>query len=92
VLPAPFESRAAVAAGPHAGTSIGIGPNKYPVSVAAICAEHLRELRGHPVEESLERAMEAGLVVTSDAAALVEADPDFARSLPDTPAGSPAYS
>jgi hypothetical protein len=70
---------------------VAIHDNRYTDFVAAICAEHLREHRGHPVEQSLERAMDAGLVVTATAAALVEADPDFARSLPDTPAGDPAY-
>jgi MoaA/NifB/PqqE/SkfB family radical SAM enzyme len=70
---------------------VAIHDNRYTDFVAAICAEHLREHRGYAVERSLERAMDAGLVVTANAAALVEADPDFARSLPETPAGHPAY-
>ena len=36
-------------------------------------------------------AIDAGLVVTTNAAVLVEADPDWADSLPETPEGHPAY-
>ena len=70
---------------------VAIHDNRYTDFVAAVCAAHLREHRGDAVEDSLERAMDAGLVVTSNAAALVEADPDWARGLPETPAGHPAY-
>src|SRR3954452_17242713 len=49
--------------------AVAIHSNRYTDFVAAICAEHLRELRGKAVEESLEAAAEAGLVVTANAAA-----------------------
>jgi hypothetical protein len=71
--------------------AVAIHDNRYTDFVAAICAAHLREHRGKPVEDSLNRAMDAGLVVTANAAALVEADPDWAASLPETPEGHPAY-
>lgn len=71
--------------------AVAIHDNRYTDFVAAICAAHLREHRGYDVEDSLEKAIDAGLVVTANAAALVEADPDWARSLPETPAGHPAY-
>jgi hypothetical protein len=71
--------------------AVAIHDNRYTDFVAAICAAHLYEVREIPVEESLESAMDAGLVVTANAAALVEADPDWARSLPETPEGHPAY-
>jgi hypothetical protein len=70
--------------------AVAIHANRYTDFVAAVCAEHLRDHRGHDVEESLEKALDAGLVVTAKAAALVEADPDWARGLPDTPVGHPA--
>jgi hypothetical protein len=57
--------------------AVAIHANRYTDFIAAICAEHVREQRDTPVEESLERAVEAGLVVTPEAAALVEADPDW---------------
>lgn len=71
--------------------AVAIHDNRYTDFVAAICAAHLREHRGWDVEDSLEKAIDAGLVVTANAAALVEADPDWARGLPETPAGHPAY-
>jgi hypothetical protein len=71
--------------------AVAIHANRYTDFVAAICAAHLREHRGTPVEESLEAAIDAGLVVTANAAALVEADPDWSAELPETPAGHPAY-
>ena len=71
--------------------AVAIHDNRYTDFVAAICAAHLLEHRGDEVEDSLESAMDAGLVVTSNAAALVEADPDWARGLPETPEGHPAY-
>jgi hypothetical protein len=71
--------------------AVAIHDNRYTDFVAAICAAHLRDHRDKPVEQSLDSAMDAGLVVTTNAAALVEADPDWARSLPETPEGHPAY-
>src|SRR3954468_15558623 len=60
---------------------VAIHANRYTDFVAAICAAHLREHRGTAVEDSLERALDAGLVVTPAAAALVEADPDWMADL-----------
>jgi hypothetical protein len=71
--------------------AVALHDNRYTDFVAAICAAHLREHRGRPVEQSLESAIDAGLVVTTNAAALVEADPDWARGLPERPEGHPAY-
>ena len=71
--------------------AVAIHDNRYTDFVAAICAAHLRDHRGREVEESLEAAIDSGLVVTANAAALVEADPDWAAGLPETPAGHPAY-
>src|SRR4051794_5575323 len=65
--------------------AVAIHDNRYTDFVAAICAAHLRDHRGVRVEESLEAASDAGLVVTTNAAVLVEADPDWALSLPETP-------
>jgi hypothetical protein len=71
--------------------AVAIHDNRYTDFVAAVCAAHLAEHRGKPVEESLDTAIDAGLVVTANAAALVEADPDWARGLPETPEGHPAW-
>jgi hypothetical protein len=71
--------------------AVAIHDNRYTDFVAAICAAHLREQRDKAVEDSLDSAIDAGLVVTANAAALVEADPDWARTLPETPEGHPAY-
>jgi hypothetical protein len=68
--------------------AVAIHANRYTDFVAAVCARHLYELRGIPLEESLEKAIEAGVVVTARAAALVEADPDWIGTLTDL-AGSP---
>ena len=57
--------------------AVAIHDNRYTDFVAAICAAHLRDHRGDAVEDSLETAIDAGLVVTANAAALVEADPDW---------------
>jgi hypothetical protein len=57
--------------------AVAIHANRYTDFVAAVCAKHLEELRGFDVEDSLEAAVEAGLVVTPEAAALVEADPEW---------------
>lgn len=55
--------------------AVAIHANRYTDFVAAVCAKHLQEHRGIPVEDSFEAAMDAGLVITDGAAALVEADP-----------------
>lgn len=57
--------------------AVAIHGNRHTAFVAAVCARHLQDLRGVPVEDSLAAATEAGLVVTPEAAALVEADPDW---------------
>ena len=57
--------------------AVAIHGNRHTDFVAAVCARHLEDERGKPIDESLERAMEAGLFVTAQAAALVEADPDW---------------
>src|SRR3954466_12892566 len=61
--------------------AVAIHANRYTDFVAAVCAAHLRQHRGTAVEDSLERAMDAGLVVTPASAALVEADPDWIAGL-----------
>jgi hypothetical protein len=66
---------------------VAIHANRYTDFVAAVCAKHLYELRGIPVEDSLEKAIDAGMVVTARAAALVEADPDWIATLTE-PAGA----
>jgi hypothetical protein len=71
--------------------AVAIHANRYTDFVAAVCAKHIEDQRGIPADESLEKAIEAGLVVTQQAAELVEADPDWLRGLPDHPAGYPAY-
>lgn len=43
--------------------AVAIHDNRYTDFVAAICAYHLFEQRGTPIEESLEAAAEAGLAV-----------------------------
>ena len=43
--------------------AVAIHENRWTDFVAEICAEHLHEVRGTPVEESLERATEAGLAL-----------------------------
>ena len=43
--------------------AVAIHDNRYTDFVAAICAQHLLEHRNTPIEESLERAAEAGLAV-----------------------------
>ena len=70
---------------------VAIHANRYTDFVAAICAKHLLDLRGIDVRDSLAAAMEAGLVVTQSAAALVEADPEWIEVLPNLPSGAPAY-
>ena len=43
--------------------AVAIHANRYTDFVAAVCARHLYDHRGTPVEESLERALDAGLAV-----------------------------
>jgi hypothetical protein len=43
--------------------AVAIHDNRYTDFVASICAQHLLEHRGIPIEESLESAAEAGLKV-----------------------------
>lgn len=57
--------------------AVAIHANRRTDFVAAVCALHLLEHRGTPVEESLWAAIAAGLTVSAEAAALVEADPDW---------------
>jgi hypothetical protein len=61
--------------------AVAIHGNRYTAFVAAICAQHLCEHKDLPVEDGLQRAIDAGLVVTDDAAVLVEADPDWIESV-----------
>jgi hypothetical protein len=53
--------------------AIAIHGNRWTDFVAAVCAAHLHEARGVPVEEGLEEAAEAGLTVTAEAQRLVGA-------------------
>jgi hypothetical protein len=69
--------------------AVAIHGNRYTDFVAAVCAKHLYDLRGIPVDESLQKAIDAGLVVTAQAAELVEADPDWLADLDDPT--TPAY-
>ena len=71
--------------------AVAIHANRYTDFVAAVCAKHLLDLRGVPVQGSLERAIDTGLDVTQRAAELLEADPDWLMALPDSPSGAPAY-
>ncbi|HEX4719293.1 MAG TPA: hypothetical protein VH300_12235 [Thermoleophilaceae bacterium] len=71
--------------------AVAVHANRYTDFVAAACAQHLLDLRGIDLEDSLEAAMEAGLVVTQRAAALVEADPDWIEGLPERPGGLPTH-
>jgi hypothetical protein len=43
--------------------AVAIHDNRYTDFVAAICAHHLLDLRGIPIEDSLEKARDAGLPV-----------------------------
>jgi hypothetical protein len=51
--------------------AVAIHGNRWTDFVAAVCAAHLHEARGVPVEEALEEAAEAGLTVTAEAQRLV---------------------
>jgi hypothetical protein len=57
--------------------AVALHGNRYTDFVAAVCAQHVYEHKGVAVEESLTAASEAGLVVTAQAAAMVEADPGW---------------
>jgi hypothetical protein len=53
--------------------AIAVHGNRHTDVAAAVCAACLHDVYGVPVEEGLVRAVEAGLVVTREAAALVGA-------------------
>jgi hypothetical protein len=57
--------------------AVAIHGNRYTHFVAAICAKHLEQHRDVPIDEALDMAIEAGLTVTPEVAALVEADPEW---------------
>lgn len=63
--------------------AVAIHANRYTDFVAAVCAQHLYDHRGTPVEDSLDAAMDAGLRVSAKAAVLVEVDPDWLTGLAD---------
>lgn len=65
--------------------AVAIHANRHTDVVAAVCALHLCDHRGTPVEESFDAAIAAGLTVTAKAALLVEADPDWIAELPREP-------
>ena len=48
--------------------------NRHTDFVAAVCAAHLHEARGVDPGDGLRAAMDAGLIVTPDACALVGVD------------------
>ena len=54
--------------------ALAVHGNRYTDFVAAVCAAHVHEARGVPVEKALEEASAAGLAVTPEAAALLGAD------------------
>jgi hypothetical protein len=54
--------------------AVAVHGNRYTDFVAAVCAAHVHEARGVPVETALEEAAAAGLAVTPEAAALLGAD------------------
>jgi hypothetical protein len=54
--------------------AVAVHGNRYTDFVAAVCAAHVHEARGVPVEKVLEEAAAAGLAVTPEAAALLGAD------------------
>lgn len=57
--------------------AVAIHGNRHTDFVAGICARHLLDVRGTPPDESLDAAMEAGLAVTAQVAALLETDPEW---------------
>src|SRR4051795_4778293 len=71
--------------------AVAIHANRHTDFIAAVCARHLYELRGIPADESLQKAIDAGLVVTAEAAGLVEADPVWIAELADPGSTTPAY-
>ena len=54
--------------------AVAIHGNRHTDFVAAVCAAYLDDTYDIPVEEGLERAAEAGLTITPEAAALVGAE------------------
>ena len=54
--------------------AVAIHGNRHTEFVAAVCAAYLDDTYDIPVEEGLERAAEAGLTITPEAAALVGAE------------------
>ncbi len=56
---------------------VAIHGNRYTHFVAAICAKHLEDQRGTPIDEALDDAIDAGLMVTPEVAALLEVDPEW---------------
>jgi hypothetical protein len=68
--------------------AVAIHANRYTDFVAAVAALHLCEQRNVYLEDALDSAIEAGLVVTRRVAALVEAEPEWAYDLPDLPSGA----
>jgi hypothetical protein len=56
------------------GGAVAVHGNRHTDFVAAACAVCLYDVWGVPIEEGLLRAVEAGLCVTPEAAALVGAD------------------
>ena len=62
--------------------AVAVHGNRYTDFVAAACAACLDSVWSIPVEEGLARAVEAGLTVTPDAAALVGARPEAPLGVP----------
>lgn len=58
-----YEAAAVVKRETRKRGAVAIHDNRYTDFVAAVCAYHLLEHRGTPIEESLESAAEAGLAV-----------------------------
>ena len=54
--------------------AVAVHGNRHTDFVAALCAAHLHEVRGLPLEKALAEAAEAGLMVTPAAANLVGVD------------------
>ena len=60
--------------------AVAVHGNRHTDFVAAACAACVHSVWGVPLEEALERAADAGLVVTPDAAALVGAPAPLAAA------------
>jgi hypothetical protein len=52
---------------------VAIHANRYTDFVAAVCAQHLYDHRGVPIEQSLDAAADAGLTITESAVELLAA-------------------